>query len=65
MKKEFSVTFNFDQHVECFGKFNNADRICKSLCALRIRCIIERDQNVRLEILEELVSSDGIAIKIQ
>ena len=65
MKKKPIDKFNFDQHIECFGEFNKADRICKSLCALRIRCMIERDQNVRMEILEELVSFDGIAIKIQ
>jgi len=65
MKKETIGRLYVDHHLGCFGEFNTADRICKTLCALRLRCVIERDQNVRMEILEELVSSDGIPLKIQ
>ena len=65
MKKEPIGRFTVDTHIGCFGEFNKEDRTCKSRCALRLRCAIERDQNVRMEILEDLVSSDGITIKIQ
>ena len=65
MKKKPICRFNIDPHIGCFGEFNKGDRICKTLCALRLLCAIEQDQNVRLEILEELVSSDGIPVKIQ
>ena len=65
MKKETIGRLYADHHVGCFGEFNAADRVCKTLCALRLRCAIERDQNVRMEILEELVSFDGIPLKIQ
>lgn len=65
MKKETIGRLYTDHHLGCFGEFNASDRVCKTLCALRLRCAIERDQNVRMEILEELVSFDGVPLKIQ
>ena len=51
--------------VECFGEFNPERQVCKKLCVLNIRCAIEKDKNVRMEILEELVSEETAALKIQ
>jgi hypothetical protein len=65
MKKKTTGRLHVDHHLGCFGEFNATDRLCTALCALRLRCVIERDQNVRMEILEELVSSEGIPLKIQ
>jgi len=65
MRKEAVGSVIVDHHMGCFGEFNASDRMCRSRCALRLRCAIERDQNVRMEILEELVSSEGAALKIQ
>ena len=42
----------------CFGSFQSEDPICRSHCAIRIRCAIERDQKIYLEIYEELASED-------
>jgi len=65
MKKEINNKIPLDDHLGCFGDFNIEDPICKKFCALSLRCIIERDQNVRMEILEDLVSPDGMFIKTQ
>ena len=54
-----------DSHIGCFGRFHIEDPICKSLCALRLRCSTEHEQNDRLELLEELVSTDTTFMKIQ
>ena len=54
-----------DRHVGCFGRFQIDDPICKRVCAVRLRCSTEREQNNRLELLEELVSSDTMFMKIQ
>ena len=35
------------------------------MCSLNIRCAIEREQNDQLELLEDLISSDTMFIKIQ
>lgn len=48
----------------CFGGYRPDDPVCLRRCALNLRCAIERDQNERFEILEELVSSDAMGITI-
>ncbi len=52
-------------HVGCFGAYRKNDPICKKLCALNLKCAIEFDQTQRIEILEDLVSSEGLFIRIQ
>jgi hypothetical protein len=42
----------------CFGSFQTEDPICRRHCAIRIRCAIERDQEIYLEVLEETASGD-------
>lgn len=64
MKKGRNDKIYLDDHVGCFGDFNIEDPVCKSLCALRMSCCIEREQNVRSEILEDLIASDDMFLKI-
>lgn len=42
----------------CFGGFQSEDPICRRHCAIRIRCAIERDQAVYLELLKEAAAGD-------
>ncbi|MFH2220431.1 MAG: hypothetical protein ABII68_12345 [Pseudomonadota bacterium] len=65
MKKEFSDKISFDDHLGCFGDFNIESTICKRHCVLSLRCAIERDQNDRIELLEDLISYQEISMKIQ
>ncbi len=53
------------EHLGCFGQFALEDPVCKTYCAVNLRCAIERDQNDRIEILQELAFSDEIYMKIQ
>lgn len=54
-----------ESHLGCFGRFNIEDSICKNLCAIRLRCSTDHEQNNRLELLEELASSDMMLMRIQ
>jgi hypothetical protein len=65
MKKELNGPKTIRDHLGCFGGFQKDDPICKRFCALRIRCAIQQDQNVRLEIMEELVACERAVLKIQ
>jgi len=65
MKESLISDALLDRHVGCFGRFQIDDPICRSVCAVRLRCSTEREQNSRLELLEELVSSDTMFMKIQ
>ena len=63
MTYEPEVELSLDQYLGCFGRYRSDDRICIRKCALNLRCSIERDQNERYEIIEELVSASGMAVK--
>ena len=65
MKKVYIDNALLDSHIGCFGRFQIEDPICKHFCALSLRCCTEHEQNNRLELLEELVSTDNMYIKIQ
>lgn len=65
MKKESNIEICLNAHSGCFGDFNRKDTICVKLCALSLRCAIESDQNIRIELLEELVSTDSMFMKMQ
>lgn len=65
MKKASIQHFSIEHHVGCFGDYNRRDRVCVTYCALRLRCAIEREWNIRMEAIEELVASDHMLMKIQ
>ena len=58
-------TLLLDDHLSCFGHFNIDNVICKTHCALSVKCAIERDQSTRLDMLDDLASLDEIYLKIQ
>lgn len=60
MDKEMIEGIAGSRHLGCFGDFDITDPICKQFCALNLRCAIESDQNARMEILEDLISPDGM-----
>ena len=49
----------------CFGGFRSEDRICRRHCAVRIRCAIERDQKIYLEVCEGMAAGDDLLLKFQ
>jgi len=51
--------------IGCFGSFRSEDRICRRHCALCIRCAIERDQKVYLEVCEEMGGEDDQLMRFQ
>lgn len=65
MKKELSNKISFDHHLGCFGNFNIEDSVCKKFCALRLRCAIDSNKNARMDLLEDLIYSNEMFIKIQ
>jgi hypothetical protein len=58
MNKKHSRRLVLDDYLGCFGNFNRGNLICKKFCAVNLRCAIERDQSVRLELIEDLVASE-------
>ncbi|MCU0590998.1 MAG: hypothetical protein MUC57_05935 [Desulfobacterales bacterium] len=49
----------------CFGGFQSDDPVCRKYCAIRIRCAIERDQAIFLEVLDEPAAGDDQLLTFQ
>jgi hypothetical protein len=64
MTPEREIALSMDQYMGCFGSYRKKDLICRKRCALNLRCAIEYDQKERFEILEELVSTNGMVFKM-
>jgi hypothetical protein len=61
MKKKAAKKIPDNDCVGCFGNFDMEDLMCKKFCALHLRCAIERDQSIQLELLEDDVAyAEGI-----
>ena len=58
MIREVNVKMMLGERFTCFGEFDLQDRICRGYCALRIRCAVEKDQNTRLELMEDVISPE-------
>jgi hypothetical protein len=54
-----------DERMECFGEFHLSDSVCRKFCSISLRCVMERDEKARAEMLEELVFTDNASMKIQ
>lgn len=54
-----------DDDSNCFGDFDKANSLCMKHCVLRLRCAIEKDHNLRTELIEELVGSDNEMGRLQ
>lgn len=54
-----------DDHIGCFGNFNKTDPVCTKLCAVNLKCAIEGDQQDKMEIIEDLVASEIMFMKVQ
>lgn len=64
MTKEIDTLIT-DRYLDCFGAFDISDPICKNHCILCLRCIVEKNQNTRMEIFEEMMASEMIPIRLQ
>lgn len=64
MKKKNISGLELDDYLGCFGNFNRRNPVCKKFCAVNLRCAIERDQNVRIELIEDLVTAEDIKGRI-
>lgn len=65
MNRQRQAVLTLGEEMGCFGDYNKTNPLCAKHCVLRLRCAIEKDQNIRLEILEDLAASENLSLKIQ
>ncbi|KJS32134.1 MAG: hypothetical protein VR64_08495 [Desulfatitalea sp. BRH_c12] len=49
----------FIELLDCFGDYSKTNPLCAKHCVLRLRCAIEQDQNIRMELLSDYALSEG------
>ncbi|MDD2389834.1 MAG: hypothetical protein PHP23_08905 [Desulfobacterales bacterium] len=64
-KKPTVISKTLNDHIGCYGTFSMQDTICRKYCALKLRCAIEHDQNMRVDLLEEIIESEAMFDNIQ
>jgi hypothetical protein len=65
MNHRYYFGIEIDDGLGCFGEFNKKNFLCKKHCVLRLKCAIEQNHNLQMEILEDLVITQDEATKIQ
>ena len=53
------------EELDCFGEFTKSSPLCAQHCVLRLRCVIEQDHNIRMEVLADLATAEDMTITIQ
>lgn len=60
----YQTRFEIDPILECFGDFDKTRALCLKHCALRLRCAIEQDQLMRMEMFEDWMAFRDDTLKI-
>ncbi len=63
MKQLLTERISLGEHLACYGNFKMSDPVCNRFCVLNLRCAIERDQSDQMEILEEMIYSEGVMVR--
>ena len=65
MSIPFGAGSETDNALGCFGTFERSNALCRNYCALRLKCVIEQNNNIRMELLDEWLAEQDEALKIQ
>jgi hypothetical protein len=50
---------------DCFGEFDKADKICFNHCSVPLKCIAEKINNPKIDILDKLINLEYYPLKMQ
>lgn len=56
--KMISSNDDLDNYLNCFGFFRLGDRICYKHCAIRIKCLIRKEQLLTAELYEDIMDGE-------
>lgn len=65
MKKKTRAAEQWLDLLDCFGDYAKTNSLCAKHCVLRLRCAIEQDQNVRMELLSDLTAAEDTIVTYQ
>ncbi|MGE4518900.1 MAG: hypothetical protein AB7E04_05265 [Desulfobacteraceae bacterium] len=65
MNKKKLLKQIIDTHTDCFGEFDCTDPVCRTKCALCIKCYIEKKQTQSLLFSDEIFGTEDNSLLIQ
>jgi hypothetical protein len=65
MRRKKPVAPVVADQLDCFGDYTKNNPLCAKHCALRLRCVIEQNHNIRMEVLADLATAESMNITIQ
>ena len=65
MTKEPEVEISFNDFLGCTEEFDVKNTICTKHCSINLRCIIENNKSMQMELMDELMLFNDKLIRIQ
>jgi hypothetical protein len=50
---------------DCFGEFKKKNKLCSQYCCVAIKCCVMHNKNSKIDIIEQLLTHNHYAIKLQ
>ncbi len=50
--------------ADCFGEFNQKNKLCSQHCSVAIKCCVRHNKNPKIDIMEQLLTHNHYAIKL-
>ena len=50
---------------DCFGEFKKKNKLCSQYCCVAIKCCVIHNKNSKIDIIEQLLTHNHYAIKLQ
>ena len=63
-KNQPEIASLFD-YLDCYGDYDRGNPLCAKHCAIRIRCVIEQELNIKMELLSDLAAADELIGPVQ
>ncbi|MBW2060952.1 MAG: hypothetical protein JRI95_05235 [Deltaproteobacteria bacterium] len=55
--KKFLTSEELEGRLNCFGEFDESDRVCLKHCALNINCAIAKNEYFNFQFMNDSISS--------
>ena len=60
-----SVKMDSIDTPDCFGEFNKKSKLCSQYCCIAIKCCVMHTKNPKIDIMEQILTNNHYAVKLQ
>lgn len=59
-----AILRDLGKHLDCFGAFDMSDPVCKKHCILCLRCIIEKNKNFEMDMVDDATFYEAVSMRL-